>query len=58
MELTKENHQKAKEFKEVEKIREQKVINKALIGKLLEINEGKQKVSRNSVFESQTAKAS
>ena len=41
IDLCKENHYKAKDFREVEKLREEKVINKALIGKLVDINTGK-----------------
>lgn len=40
---------KSKSFKEVEKLREEKVINKALIDKLVEINDGKFSVARNAM---------
>ena len=43
---SKENHIRAKEFREVEKLREEKVTNKALINKLLEINDGRYSIGR------------
>jgi len=49
MHRTKDSHSRAKEFKEVERLREEKVTNKALINKLLEINDGRFSVQRNSI---------
>ena len=52
--LTHENHQKAKKFKEEEKRRKEKMTNKVLIGKLLEINEGKLSVSKPDEYAKST----
>ena len=46
MEKNKESHSKAKDFKDVEKFREEKIANKALINKLLEINDGRFSVAK------------